>query len=244
MPVKNLKSKIVNFLIASASTACLFTLAKLAKKNKSNKRKKQLNQKNLQKELEKFVKDNGISSENLDSEKFKSNFMRYLRDNNYDCEGMEMQTNIENLEDANEESGEQKKLPRNIQKISEDLNDCINGMEIFSHTLNMTPGLVCYTIEKIAPNDKKPYVTYRPTPRVITQVHKNGVNGGTIFLTYSHKLTKSSDFNGQKTARVVSEDEALYTPLTKEHALYVCKILNAQSRIFYMQQIKKQQKIK
>jgi len=151
-----------------------------------------------------------------------------------------MQSNIVNYENK-EKPVEVKKLPKNIQKISEDLNDCIEGIEIFLHTTDMTPGLICYTIEKIAPNDKKPYVTYRPTPRVITQVHENGANGGTIILTYSHKFVKSVDFNGGKTGKVDSEVEALYTPLTKEHALYVCKILNVQSRLYYMQQIKKQQ---
>lgn len=231
MSSKALKSKFANFLIA---------LANLISKNKE---KKQLSQESFQKELEKFVKNTGVSAENLNSEKFQDDFIQYLKNQNYDCEGMRVFANKKDAEEQ-EEVDEVKKLPTNITKISEDLNDCINGIEIFSHTINMTPGLICFTIEKIASTDKKPYVTYRPTPRVITQVHENGVNGGTIFLTYSHKLMKSSDFNGEKTARVVSEDEAIYTPLTKEHALYVCKILNAQSRLFYIQQMKRQQRTK
>ncbi len=248
MPVKKLKSKFTKVLIALVCAGCLVPLAKLVSKNKqksqpSNQGKKQLNQENVQKELEEFVENNDEFIENFDSEKFRAAFMQYLIDKNYDCEGVNTQAFLSNSK-SGEDVVKAKKLPVRVQKISEDLNDCLNGLEIFSHTTNMAPGLVCYTIEKIAPNDKKPYVTYRPTPRVITQVHENGANGGTIFLTYSHKLMKSSDFNGQKNAKVVSEDEALYTPLTKEHALYVCKILNAQSRIFYNQQMKRQQKTK
>lgn len=251
MSSKDLKYKIASFLVSLADKI-------IKNKEKSNnqesvqekpKEKNQLNSEILQKELSKFVKLKGLTVDDLedfDSEKFNSDFKQYLIDNNYDCEGLAMRANLINPGTENEEQEpvEIKKLPRNIRKISEDLNDCIEGLEIFSRTTNMTPGLVCYTIEKIAPNDKRHYVTYRPSPRVITQVHENGANGGTIILTYSHKFVKSVDFNGRKTGKVISEDEALYTPLTKEHALYVCKVLNAQSKLFYIQQMKEQQKTK
>jgi len=247
MSLKDLKCKVASFLIF-LTEKILKSEEKTDQKNNDfaaeNKAKIQLNQENIQKEVNEYVKNKGITSENFDSEKFQTDFMQYLKDKNYDCEGLEAKVGLVNPEEKNEEPVEEKKLPRNIQKISEDLNDCIDELEIFVHTTNMTPGLVCYTIEKIAPNPKKPYVTYCPAPRVIVQVHENGVNGGTIIMSYAHKFVKSVDFNDQKTAKVVSEDEALYTPLTKEHAIYVCKILNAQSRLFYMKQMKEQQKTK
>ena len=233
MPMKNLKHKFSEFLIALGNSL------------KSSNGKKQLDPQSFQKEIKEFVDTSGVNihDPDIDLDKFQDDFKQYLESKNYECENITLEAQHMNLA-ANPEKSEKLKLPGSIDKISEDLNIYTNGMDVFVDTTSMTPGLVCYTIKKIAPTSKKPYVTYKPEPRVITQVHDNGVNGGTIFLTCAHKVVKSADFNGRKDTIVVSEDEALYTPLTKEQAIYVCKILNAQSRIFYTQQMKRQQRTK
>ena len=125
---------------------------------------------------------------------------------------------------------------KKVRKVTEDLNDNVTELSVFLDTTKMMPGLVCYVIEKIAPTQKKPYVTYRPTPRVITSVHDSGVNGGTIFFTYNHKISKNQSFDGSYS--VVSEDEVIYSPLTKEHADYICRLLNIQSRQVYIKKMR------
>ena len=92
----------------------------------------------------------------------------------------------------------------------------------------------------MAPTRTKPFVTYRPSPRIITQIHDNGVKGGTIFLTYEHKFVQHMNFNNTEKGygQVISETEVLYSPLTKEQADYICNLLNAQSKILYKQKMK------
>lgn len=243
MPTKDLKSSFAKFLIASASAGFLFALAKLIEKNKSNKTKKQLTQENLQEELTEFIKISGVNADDLDTDKFQTDFVQYLKKKNYDLSGID--TSLISVEVADEENGENT-LPsfKGVRKVTEDLNKYVQNLTVFIDTTKMTPGLVCYVIEKIAPTDKKPYVTYRPTPRVITQIHDNGVNGGTIFFTYNHKVEKNQNFVG--TSYAVSEDQAIYSPLTKEHADYICKLLNIQSKQVYekhMRELAKQKRL-
>ena len=195
--------------------------------------KQELDQPTLEKELEEFVKINGYDAEdpNFNIEDFQNKFIQYLKDKNYSFQGV-----AASLADAgfpNVEGGG--KLPRNIRKISEKYNDYTSELSVFVDTTKMMPGLVCYTIKKVEPTKKKPWVTYKPTPRIITQIHDSGVNGGTIFFTYNHRFIESPL---NKFRSVVSEDEVIYSPLTKEHAEYICTLLNAQSRILYREKMK------
>ena len=73
-------------------------------------------------------------------------------------------------------------------------------------------------------------------PRVITQIHDSGVNGGTIFFSYNHKFIKADQI--ADTYKVVSEDEIIYSPLTEQQADYICRLLNTQSRKIYQQKMK------
>lgn len=131
---------------------------------------------------------------------------------------------------------------KKVRKVTEDVNQYVYKVHGFTDTRAIKPGLVCYVIEKLPPTAKKPYVTYRPTPRVITQVHDSGVNGGTIFFTYNHKIATNQSFNG--ISYTVSEDEVIYSPLTKEHADYICKLLNIQSKQVYIKHMKEMAKKK
>ena len=226
MSANRLKSLFGNFLIV---------LADVLSKRKG---KIIIDQQTFQKEVDAFMNSYSLNTSNFDLKKFQSDFIKYLKDKNYSCDGMFVRVRPANSDEANKKDDEVKAPPKNIRKISEDLNDCLRNMDMYLDTTKMTAGLVCYTIEQIAPTDKKPYVTYRPDARIITQIHDNGVNGGTIFLTCSHKFIKAVNFNSNRSSEVVSETEVIYTPLTKEHAEYMCKILNAQSRLFYKNQMK------
>ncbi len=200
----------------------------------NNAPKKILDQETVEKELEEFAKIKGYSAEdpNFDLDKFQAEFTQYLKDKNYTFKAIDTSLiPVENLNDGNVLTS-----LKNVRKITEDLNDNVTELSVFLDTTKMMPGLVCYVVEKIAPTQKKPYVTYRPTPRVITSIHDNGVNGGTIFFTYNHKLSKSQNFEGVYS--VVSEEEAIYSPLTKEHADYICKLLNIQSKQVYIKHMK------
>jgi len=128
---------------------------------------------------------------------------------------------------------------KRIRKISEDLNSQEWGFEIFTDTTMMVPGLVVYVIEEVEPTDKKPYVTYKPAPRIITEIHDNGVNKGTMFLTYVHRVSTKPDFNKRRDEQVIADKELIYSPLTKPHAEYICKLLNLQSKQTYLQNVKK-----
>ena len=208
-------------------------------------KKKQLDRQTFHKEAEEFVKSININADILsaDFDKLELDFIQYLKDKNYMCADIDLLLG-EDIFGGIQKGQPEFKMPQNIQKISEELNRCANGLETFSDKFKIAPGIICYTIDKIDPTIKKPYVTYKPVPCVVTQIHENGANGGTVFFTCSHKFVKSVDFNGNGSYTVVSEEKAFFTPLTKKHAIYVCKILNSQSRIFYMQQIRKQQKTK
>ena len=200
--------------------------------------KKILDQATVEQELSNFVKIKGYSANdpNFDIENFQAEFTQYLKEQNYTFEAID--ASLIPSEDSKEE--DVLKSLKNVRKVTECLNDNVTELSVFVDTTKMMPGLVCYTIEKIAPTQKKPYVTYRPVPRVITQIHDSGVNGGTIFFTYNHRISTSQNFNGA--TNVVSEDEVVYSPLTKEHADYICKLLNIQSRQVYTKYLKEKAK--
>ena len=230
MPEKDLKTRLKEVLIALRHVF---------------KKQKVLDQATLDKEAEIFAKMSGYGPENpiTDIEEFKSKLIKYLQDKDYHFEGMSV-TGVNVDENGNEEDMPIK-LPKNLRTINENLNKLAKELTVFVDTTNMGPGLVCHTIEKIDPTPQKPYVTYKSTPRVITQVHDSGVNGGTIFFSYKHKFIKSdplkNDYN------VISEDEIIYSPLTKQQAVYICDLLNLQSKLLYEEKLKeiaKQNKLK
>lgn len=207
--------------------------------------KKVLDQPTIEKELSEFVKINGYDANdpNFDIENFQNEFIKFLKAKNYDFAGVE--ASLMPSESAEIEGGGILQVLKKTRRVSENLNDLTKELSVFVDTTKMMPGLVCYVIEKIAPTSKKPYVTYRPVPRVITQVHDSGVNGGTIFFTYNHKVSTLQNFNGA--SYIVSEDEVIYSPLTKEHADYICTLLNIQSKQVYTKYLKekaKQEKLK
>ena len=221
MPEKNLKARLKDVFIA---------LHRVFKKQKI------LTQDMVNKEVEIFAKMNGYGPDTPieDIAEFQNKFIKYLQDKDYSFEGLSVsQINIDKY--GNEEEVPIK-LPKNLRAITENLNKLAADLTVFVDTTSMGPGLVCYTIEKIEPTTKKPYITYRPTPRVITQVHDSGVNGGTIFFSYNHKFIKSDPIKNNY--KVVSEDEVIYSPLTKQQADYICQLLNIQSKLLYGQKMK------
>ena len=195
---------------------------------------KELDEQTIKKEMEEFIKSKGYSAKDINSNvsKFANDFLKYLEDRGYD---------YKNLPDVNinfeqEHVDTPKKRKKRITKISEELNEQENlDFTVFLNTTEMTPGLVCYVVESIAPTDKVPYVTYKPAPRIITQIHDSGVNQGTLFFSYSHRIVYSTI---TKIPQVISEEEVIYSPLTKSHAEYICKLLNIQSKQTYMNCIK------
>lgn len=217
-------------------------------KEKFNK-KRQLDDSSIETEMFKFMKKKGYTTDKIgeDLAGFNAEFVEYLRSQNYDVDGYEeaKAKNVDasaNLEtaDLEEDQEENFKMPR-ISGISEKMNQQW-GFRIFSDSTAILPGLICYVVEKIEPTNKTPYVTYKPSPRVIVSVHNNGVNGGTVFITYDHKLNHKTDF--QQSYQVVSEYEVIYSPLTKSHAQYICGLLNFQSKQTYKQAMIKIQKQK
>lgn len=218
MPGKTLKNKFGDFLIL---------LADWLEPKKQNKK---LTPQIFQQEMGEFVKTHTVDVNDIG--KLQAQIKQYFADKGYSLDGHDLDVRpMEQMKNI--------KLPSNITKITEDLNDYTKGINIFTDTTEMIPGLVCYTIEKIEPTDKIPYVRYRPVARVITQVHDSGVNGGTIFFSYNHNFVKSMDFNGWKTGKVFAEESVIYSPLTEQQANYICKLLNIQSRMFYHNQMKK-----
>lgn len=140
-------------------------------------------------------------------------------------------TNIEK-----EKVSKKKRDTNKITEISEKLNDEKWDFNIFLDTTVMIPGLVVYVVGKVSANKRIPWDTYRPEPRIITAIHDNGVNKGTLFMTYEHHIEKESKYDADKNyfGRVVSEEKIIYSPLTKDHAEYICKLLNIQSKQMYM----------
>lgn len=141
------------------------------------------------------------------------------------------------VKDQNQEKPKQEKR-KVIKKLSEDLNDELGGFAYYRDTSYLIPGLVVYVVEKVEPNKNTPWVTYRPEPRVIVNIHDNGVNNGTIFWTYSHQVVAAPNFDRDKT-QVVSVEETIFSPLTKKHAEYICKLLNADSKYTYIKSKKR-----
>ena len=121
-----------------------------------------------------------------------------------------------------------------ITKLSEELNDVAWGFSFYADTTKLLPGVIVYVVGKRPPTKDKPYVTYKPEPRVITSIHDSGVNGGTVFFTYSHEIVKPQSITkSDKDFQVISEEDVVYSPLTKGHAEYICKLLNLQSKRLY-----------
>ena len=166
----------------------------------------------------------------------ESEFEKFLEEKGYDWSGaIEMEQDID-INDGSYTPVKQKP----IRSISEKLNEREWGFEIYTDTRKILPGLVVYIIEQIAPNEKIPYATYKPAPRIITEIQDNGANNGAVFFTYSHKITAPMPAYSEKlkgVRQVVSESQVIYSPLTKDHAAYICKLLNLQSRQMYMKEI-------
>ena len=221
MPEKSLKNIIGNILIATS--------------NWLRPSKKQLESQSLQKELEEFMKNGDVDVGN--PEKLRKDFKKYLKDKGYAFDEENM--HVQYVDNSAQEQISNFKLPKRIYKISEDLNKYTKGLDIFMDTTEMIPGLICYTIEEIAPTERNPFVRYKPVPRVITQIHDSGVNGGTIFFSYSYKFLSSTVLGNKKSGKFVSESEVIYSPLTEQQAKYICKLLNVQSRLFYEKQKRK-----
>lgn len=137
-----------------------------------------------------------------------------------------------------------------VTKLSEDLNDApwAWNFSMYIDTTKLCPGVIVYVIGKRPPTDEKPYVTYKPEPRVVSSIHDSGVNGGTVFFTYTHQIEKPQSITkGEKDFKVVSEEDVIYSPLTKGHAEYICKLFNLQSKRLYdkhLLKIQKQQNVR
>ena len=152
------------------------------------------------------------------------------------------------LEVQSEVAEQPSKVNKPIRQISEDLNAREWNFNVYTDTTAFVPGVVVYVIEKIEPSQKTPYVTYRPSARIITGIHDSGVNQGTVFFSYKHTVVVSQNLglqsDGNKIHQVISEDDVIYSPLTKGHAQHICKLLNLQSRTMYRQYLKQNQKTK
>lgn len=173
----------------------------------------------------------------IDSDTLESEFRDFLEQKGYDVSAL-----LEMVQDVDVNDGSYTPVKQKpIRRISEKLNEREWNFEIYTDTRRILVGFVVYIIEQIAPTEKIPYVTYKPAPRIITEIQDNGVNNGTVFFTYSHKITAPAPtYNSDKhdSAKIVSEPEVIYSPLTKAHAEYVCKLLNLQSKQEYMKSIK------
>ncbi len=131
---------------------------------------------------------------------------------------------------------------KRIRKLSEDLNDDAFADLMYTDTTKLVPGMVVYAIEE---HDTKPVVTYKPSARIICSIHDSGVNKGTVFITRVPKFIKNPDFKGFSSEDkkheylVVSEEEVIYSPLTKEQADRMCDLYNFQFKDAYKKGIKK-----
>ncbi len=131
-----------------------------------------------------------------------------------------------------------------VTKLSEELNDSRWNFPIYTDTTKLLPGFIVYVVGKRAPTAEKPYVTYKPEPRVVSSIHDSGVNGGTVFFTYTHQVVKQMSFNNKNEPEfeIVSEEDVINSPLTKGHAEYICNLLNLQSKRLYEKQLAKMNK--
>ena len=207
-------------------------------------KKRPLNDAIIESEMQKFIKEKNYTVEDMNDDmvSFQADFIEYLQEEGYDLEsyeGMEIATEGALTKEA-EKADKKIKFPT-IRSISEKLNKNW-GFSIFSDTTVILPGLIVYVVDKVEPTDKIPYTTYKPAPRIVVSVHNNGVNGGTVFITYEHKLNRETNF--QQNYKIVSEYEVIYSPLTKTHAEYICRLLNFQSKQAYQQAMIKMQKQK
>ena len=138
-----------------------------------------------------------------------------------------------NLPEINQEITEQNSVIAwdKVTKLSEELNDAAWKFPVYADTTKLLPGYIVYIIGKRPPTAEKPYVTYKPEPRVVSSIHDSGVNGGTTFFTFSHRIVKPQSITkGEKDFQVVAEEDVIYSPLTKGHAEYICRLLNLQSK--------------
>ena len=172
----------------------------------------------------------------LNSASLESEFMEFLEEKGYD---LSVVSEIEQELDINDGSYTPVKQ-KPIRAISEKLNDREWGFTVYTDTRKILPGLVVYIVEQIAPTTKTPYVTYKPAPRIITEIQDNGANNGAVFFTYSHKITEPTPAytSDAMPRQVVGVAEVIYSPLTKDHATYICKLLNLQSKQTYMKNIR------
>lgn len=129
-----------------------------------------------------------------------------------------------------------------MPKISEKINDMNWKFNMYIDTTKLIPGFVIYVISKQEPTEKRPWTVYKYEPRVITSIHDSGVNGGTVFFTYSHEFVHPLSLGGAKDKnvfQVVSNEDSIYSPLTREHAQLICAELNSQSRSLYLSHLAK-----
>ena len=195
--------------------------------------KKVIKQDQIQDLLDEFIKLKGYTPESIgaDVDKFNDEFFQYLEDQGYETGNVHLRVSDKDnnvLLDSKDRISSSKP----IYKISEKLNERYFDFQVYTDTTSIMPGMVVYQVEKINPTQKTPYVKYKPTPYIIVAVHDNGVNGGTLFMTYSHKTNKPFDF-GNSGPQIISEYEVIYSPLTLGQAKYVCRLLNLQSRQAY-----------
>ena len=206
---------------------------------KNLKKKKLLTQQEAQELLNDFIKMKKITSDDLAEkpDKIQQDFFRYLQRKGFATDNLVL--NIEDVSKEIRKSKKQIKSSAPIRKISEKLNERYFDFKVYTDTTSIMPGMVVYDIEKVEPSAKTPYVTYRPSPRVIVSKHDNGVNGGTLFMTYAHKVSKPFDF-GANGPQIISEYEAIYSPLGLDQAEYICRVLNLQSRQMHRLALAKQ----
>ena len=208
---------------------------------KTKSDKKILDQETIQKEWEEFAKSRGYddsdsSKLDVDLAELQADFVQYLKAKGYSSADKIAKVSYVNSM-GRMRHAKKFNMSKKIPYISERLNYNIGEITMFVDTRKIDPGLVCYTIEKIEPTASRPWVKYVPSARIIAQIHDSGVNGGTMFLSYKHKVVRTGQF--ENAPQIVSEDDVFYSPLTKEHALYVCKLLNVQSKNEYIKEMKR-----
>ncbi len=175
----------------------------------------------------------------LDLTTLESEFEEFLEEKGYN---LDAKIDMEQDLDTNDAAYVPVKR-KPIRKISEELNERAWDFDIYADTRRIMPGMVVYVVEHIAPTEKIPYVTYRPSARIITEVQDNGVNNGTVFLTYCPKVVSVPTYHSAQHSepQIISEHEVIYSPLLKDHAKYICKLLNLQSKQMYREYVKKNQ---
>ena len=175
----------------------------------------------------------------IDPETIGVEFEEFLKEKGYD-----LSIKTETRYEADEPDGvdDRRKIKRKIRRISEELNDDVFDDLMYTDTTKLVPGMVVYVIEEY---DTKPVVTYKPAARIIDSIHNNGVNNGTVFMTRVPKFINNPDFKGFSSKNkeheylVTSEEEIIYSPLTKEQADRMCSLYNFQFKEAYKKGMKK-----